>query len=99
MRHFTHDDITRYLVWVDGEPAGGGATFVRDGLIGIFGTATLPQFRRRGVQTSMVGTAIRDAAGRADLAIATVQPGSTSQRTFERLGFHVMYTRAILVKH
>jgi GNAT superfamily N-acetyltransferase len=97
MRHFTHQQITRYLVWIDGEPAGGGATFESDGIVGVFGTATLPRFRRRGVQTSLVRTALRDAAPRAELAIATVQPGSTSQRTFERLGFHVMYTRAILV--
>jgi hypothetical protein len=98
MRHFTHQEITRYLVWIDGEPAGGGATFLRDGIVGVFGTATLPLFRRRGVQTSLVRSALRDAAGRADFAVATVQPGSTSQRTFERLGFRVMYTRAILVR-
>ena len=66
--------------------------------LGIFGTATLPRFRRRGVQTALVEQALADAAGRADLAIATTEPGSTSQRTFERLGFGLVYTRAILVK-
>ena len=41
---------------------------------------------------------LRDAVQRADLAIATVAPGSQSQRTFERFGFRVIYTRAILVR-
>ena len=39
------------------------------------------------------------ARGKADLTIATTEPGSISQRTFERCGFQVVYTRAILVKY
>ncbi len=39
-----------------------------------------------------------EAAGRADLAITTTEPGSTSQRVFERLGFRLIYTRTIVVK-
>ena len=42
---------------------------------------------------------LNDARGKADLVIATTEPGSISQRTFERLGFQVIYTRAILVKY
>jgi GNAT superfamily N-acetyltransferase len=98
MRQFNHPTIIRYLVWADGVAAGGGATFLSNGVLGIFGTATLPRFRRRGVQTALVEHALADAAGHADLAIATTEPGSTSQRTFERLGFGLVYTRAILVK-
>lgn len=98
MRQFDRPAITRYLVWAQGEPAGGGATYVRDGVLGIFGTATLPRYRRRGVQTALVSRALAEEASRADLAIATTEPGSTSQRTFERLGFSLIYTRAILVK-
>ena len=98
MRPFNSPAIARYLVWADGEPAGGGATFVRDRVLGIFGTATLPRFRRRGVQTALVQHLLAEAVGRADLAIAGTEPGSTSQRTFERLGFSLIYTRAIFVK-
>ena len=39
------------------------------------------------------------ANGQADLAIATTEPGSISQRTFERFGFQVLYTRAILLRN
>jgi GNAT superfamily N-acetyltransferase len=98
MSQFTHPAIRRYLAWIDDEPAGGGAAWADHGVLGIFGTATLPRFRRRGVQAAVSIAAIEDARGSADLAIATTAPGSTSQRTFERLGFQVLYTRAVLVK-
>jgi len=98
MSQFAHPDIRRYLAWIDDEPAGGGAAWIYDGVLGIFGTATRPAFRRRGIQTAVTIQAIKDARGEADLVIATTAPGSTSQRTFERLGFHVLYTRTIFVK-
>ena len=98
MRRFVHHDITRYLAWVNGAPAGAASSTIIDGVLGIFGTATLPAYRRRGAQAAVVARALRDANGRADLAIATTEPGSVSQRTFERFGFQVLYTRAILVK-
>jgi len=98
MSQFVHPNIRRYLAWIDGEPAGGGAAWVYEGVLGIFGTSTLPQFRRRGVQAALTVQAMDDARGSADLAIATTAPGSTSQRTFERLGFRVLYTRAVFVK-
>ena len=98
MRRFVHHDITRYLAWVDDAPAGAAGSTIIDGVLGIFGTATLPAYRRRGVQTAVVASALRGAEGQADLAIATTEPGSVSQRTFERFGFQVLYTRAILVR-
>lgn len=98
MQQFRHPGMRRYLAWIDGRPAGGGSSWVLDGVLGIAGTSTLPPFRRQGVQTAIAVQALRDAAGEADLAAATTAPGSTSQRTFERLGFQVLYTRAILVK-
>lgn len=98
MRRFVHHDIVRYLARIDGVPAGAAGSTIIDGVLGIFGTATLPAYRRRGAQAAVVARALRDANGRADLAIATTEPGSVSQRTFERLGFQVLYTRAILVR-
>jgi hypothetical protein len=97
MSQFAHPRIRRYLAWVGDEPAGGGAAWTHEGVVGIFGTATLPAFRRRGVQRAVTLQSMLDAED-ADLAIATTAPGSTSQRTFERLGFCVIYTRAIFVK-
>jgi hypothetical protein len=98
MSQFEHPNIRRYLAMVDGEPAGGGAAWTYEGVLGIFGTATLPRFRRRGVQAAITGQAMNDARANADVAVATTAPGSTSQRTFERLGFRVLYTRAVFVR-
>jgi GNAT superfamily N-acetyltransferase len=99
MRQFIHPDIVRYLVRINGEPAGAAASVITNGVLGIFGTGTRPQFRRRGVQSAIVAKALECASGRADLAIATTEPGSISQRTFERFGFQVLYTRAILLRN
>ncbi len=99
MRQFIHPDIVRYLVRIDGEPAGAAASVITNGVLGIFGTGTRARFRRRGVQSAIVAKALECAHGRADLAIATTEPGSISQRTFERFGFQVLYTRAILLRN
>ena len=98
MKQFSRPSVWRYLARIDGEPAGGCGSYVHDGILGIFGTATIPRFRRRGVQQAVVARAVRDGLNLADMAVATTEPGSTSQRTFERAGFQVLYTRAILVK-
>jgi GNAT superfamily N-acetyltransferase len=99
MRQFLHPDVVRYVARVDDVPAAAGLSYVTDGVLGVFGTATLPQFRRRGLQRAIVARAMQDARGRAQMVMATTEPGSVSQRTFERLGFRVLYTRAILVRY
>lgn len=97
MRAFLHPAITRYVAFVHGVPAGGGAAYQVDGVVGIFGTSTRLAFRRRGIQRAIARHAIVDAPP-ATLAIATTAPGSGSQRTFERLGFQLLYTRTIFGK-
>ncbi len=99
MRQFFHPEIVRYIAHIDGQAAAAACSFVKDGVLCIAGTATRPAFRRRGLQSAIVARAINDGRHSADLIIATTEPGSISQRTFERLGFQVIYTRAILVKY
>jgi GNAT superfamily N-acetyltransferase len=99
MRQFCHPEIVRYIAHVDGQAAAAACSFVKDGVLCIAGTATRPAFRRRGLQSAIVARALNDGRDRADLVIATTEPGSISQRTFERLGFRVIYTRAILVNY
>lgn len=99
MRLFFHPEIVRYVAHIDGHAASAAVSFIKDGVMCIAGTATRPAFRRRGLQGAIVARALNDGRDRADLVIATTEPGSISQRTFERLGFRVIYTRAILVKY
>jgi ribosomal protein S18 acetylase RimI-like enzyme len=89
----------QYVARVGGEPAGGASLRLFDGVAQLCGAATLPSFRRRGVQTAMLQVRLRDArrAG-CDLAVLTTQPGSKSQQNVQRRGFVLLYTRAILVK-
>ncbi len=82
------------LAKVNGETAGGACLAVRDGVAGLFGASTLPAFRGRGVQTSLLHArlALAAAAG-CDLAVSLAHPGSASQRNIMRQGFCALYTR------
>ncbi len=70
----------------------------RDGICQLCGAATLPEHRRHGVQSAMLARRLDDAtrAG-CDVAVVTTLPGSKSQQNVQRLGFELLYTRAILV--
>jgi GNAT superfamily N-acetyltransferase len=91
--------ITSWIASIGGEPAGGGSLLIRDGLALLAGAATLPDYRRRGIQTALTFTRLNLARDRGcELAMQGAAPGSTSQRTAERLGFRVAYTKAVLVR-
>ena len=82
-----------------GETMGGGGMAIRDNVATLFGASTLPRARRRGVQIALIQARLTAAqqAG-CTLASATTQPGSQSQRNYERLGFQVAYTKVIMKK-
>jgi len=89
----------RYLAHVDGVVAGGASMREFDGVAQLCGAATLPAFRRRGVQTALLNARLRDARRRGcDLAVVTTAPGSTSQQHAQRRGFALLYARALHVK-
>ena len=81
-----------------GEPVGGGALAVRDGLATLFADSTIANFRRHGFHRELIAARLNEAiALGCDSATAATLPGSTSQRNFERLGFEVVYTKVTLV--
>jgi GNAT superfamily N-acetyltransferase len=87
-----------YLATIDGEPVGGGGLRVFDGIAQFTGAATVPESRRRGVQSALLRVRLRDAAREGcDLAVVTTQPGSVSQANMQKFGFDLLYTRAVLV--
>jgi len=88
---------TLYLGSVDGEPAGGSALDLRDGMATLYATSTLPAFRRRGVHGALIGARLAYALARgADLAVVITTPGSDSQRNLEdNHGFRVGYTTTL----
>jgi GNAT superfamily N-acetyltransferase len=91
--------LVRYVARRDGVLAGGASLRMSDGVAQLCGAATLPEHRRRGVQTALLAARL-DAAGRAgcDIAVVTTQPGSKSQENAQRRGFELLYSRAVLVR-
>lgn len=88
-----------YLAFEDGVALGGAAIAVRGRVAHLSGDATLIRARRRGVQSALIaGRLARAAQQGCDLAMATVLPGSASQRNYERAGFLLVYTRANLLR-
>ena len=77
----------------------GGRIIPEARLAALFGTATLPEYRRRGVQSALIARRLHEAvlAG-CEYAVVSTQPGSGSQRNMERRGFRVAYTKAVMVR-
>lgn len=87
------------LAYRDGQIAGGGATRIFDGLAQLAGASTLPAHRRRGVQSALLHARLVNAADhRCDLAVVTTEPASKSQQNVQRLGFQLLYPRAVLIR-
>lgn len=93
-------NATAYLAFGPaGEPAGGGSVSMRGGAAMLYGDATLTAHRGKGLQSELIAARLRQAsAAGCDLAIACTLPGTTSQRNYERAGFQVAYTKALLVR-
>lgn len=90
---------TGLLASVSGQVAGGGGLSIRNKVASFFGDATLAAFRGRGVQRAIITERLRMASAAAcDIAVAGTQPGSTSQRNYQRLGFEVAYTKTTMLK-
>jgi GNAT superfamily N-acetyltransferase len=90
-----------FLARVNGQPAGGaaGAIMREAGIAALFGTATLPEFRHRGVQAALINRRLWEAANAGcEYAVVSTMPGSGSQRNMERRGFRVAYTKLVMVR-
>jgi ribosomal protein S18 acetylase RimI-like enzyme len=89
----------RYCAWIDGQLVGTATLRLDDGLAQLCGAATLPAWRRRGVQTALLRRRLADAAAAGcDLALMTTSPGTKSQENGLRQGFALLYVRALMVK-
>lgn len=88
-----------YLASGGGRAAATGALAIHGGLATLFADSTMLGYRGAGLQGKLIRERLRAAAGEGcDLATASTLPGSVSQRNYERNGFRVAYTKAILVR-
>jgi GNAT superfamily N-acetyltransferase len=91
--------VRRYSAWRAGCLAGGAELHLVDNVAQFAGAATAPAHRRHGIQNALLSRRLADAVAEGcDLAVIVVQPGSKSQQNAQRRGFHLLYTRATLVK-
>ena len=79
-----------YLATLDDKPAGGATARFGPALdlTGVYGVATLPEARRRGVATALLARVLADAhAAGHELVFLAAQPGSYADSYYRRLGF------------
>lgn len=83
-----------FLGECDGQPGAAGTLCIHEGVALFGGAATVPEFRRRGLQAALLDARMRYAADHGcDLAMMVAEAGSNSQRNAERKGFQIAYTR------
>jgi hypothetical protein len=88
--------VVRYLAYLDGEPVGQAtAAFTEHGAT-MFGGATLPEARGRGVYRALVAARWEDAVARGTPVLVT-QAGAQSRPILARLGFREVCEIRILV--
>lgn len=88
------DQTVCFLAELDGQPGAAGVLCLHEGVALFGGSATIPELRRRGLQTALLHERMRYALEQGcDLAMMVAEPGSESQRNAERKGFRVAYTR------
>jgi len=86
------------LASIGGEPVAAALLVIHGGVAMLAGASTQPAYRRRGIQSALAGARLALAASAGcDVATMGAEPGSTSQRNAERLGFQVAYTKLVLI--
>jgi GNAT superfamily N-acetyltransferase len=99
IQHFGRVSFSRahsvcFLGEVDGRPGATGALSLHEGVALFAGASTIPEMRRRGLQTALLAARMRYAREQGcDLAMMVTAVGSQSQRNAERIGFRIAYTR------
>ncbi|QYU69315.1 hypothetical protein J4558_04000 [Leptolyngbya sp. 15MV] len=96
------DRVVAMAAWVDGSMAGAGGMEIAatplGGVAALFGLSVKPQFRRRGVQQSLIAARLNLASSRgAILSTIGSRPGVATERNVRRMGYQVAYTRVALV--
>ncbi|MCP2328654.1 GNAT superfamily N-acetyltransferase [Hamadaea flava] len=87
-RNSTDPAQTFYVLRADGVPAAVSLTVVTDGVCGVYGVATSPEFRRRGYANQLLDRIRVDAYARGDERLALqVEPDSAAERIYLAAGF------------
>ncbi|MFI5693623.1 GNAT family N-acetyltransferase [Kribbella sp. NPDC051586] len=85
LQNYRAPDQSLYLLRVDGEPASSTLVLRAASVVGVYAVATKPQYRGRGLATTLLAQARRDAAG--GRVTLQVVEGSAAERLYLKLGF------------
>ncbi len=75
-----------YIAWLDDQPVGVTAIMLHNGVAGIYGVATAPEFRQRGIGTALTIHAVRSAQ-QFGYPIITLSSTAMSAAIYQHLGF------------
>lgn len=89
-------DVTGYIAWDDGQPAGRCVTYSRDGITRIESVFVAPQSRRRGVARAMVAHAISASRARGDVVYLFAHHASHAQQLYTSLGMQSVATDVVV---
>jgi GNAT superfamily N-acetyltransferase len=95
------ENAVTFAALVDGTmvACGAGMVIPEHRILALFGAGTLPEFRGRGLQTTLLQARMRAAAQTGcEYAAIVTNGGTTSQRNAERLGFRVAYSKVTVIK-
>jgi len=83
-----------YICYYEEQPAAAGVMFMKDGVASLTFAATLPEYRNKGLQLSLINRRLEEAK-RNDCGLAVGQCAflSQSHRNMERVGMKVGYVR------
>ncbi len=88
-----------FVIRLEGEALAAAQLCFHEGLALLQSDGTIRRYRRAGLQLKLIRERLSLAArAGCDLATADTEPGSTSQRNYERCGFRVAYTKITLIK-
>jgi GNAT superfamily N-acetyltransferase len=83
-----------FLAEIDGQAGAAGVLCLHEGVALFGGASTVPEMRRRGLQSALLQARKRYAFEHGcDLLMMVTEAGSQSQRNAERTGFRIAYTR------
>ena len=90
-----------FVASIEGKLAacGTGLVIPKHKVVALCGAGTLAEYRRRGLQTALLGARMAAAAkAGCEYAVIVTQGGTTSERNAERLGFRVAYSKVTVIK-
>ncbi|MCM3628910.1 GNAT family N-acetyltransferase [Paenibacillus glycanilyticus] len=83
-----------FIGHVDEQPAGVAVMYVNNGIASLTFAATLPEYRRRGLQTAFLQQRLYEAGlSKCKLVVGQATYASISQNNMERAGLRIGYTR------